>query len=79
MVGDKTTKESEVDMFRRPGRVLRRTARRIRHRMFFRMAIHEKDIARVEKETGQSVDNLTEQQLLDAMKRLRIKKLELED
>ena len=47
--------------------------------MFFRMAIHEKDIARVEKETGQSVDNLTEQQLLDAMKRLGIKKLELDD
>ncbi len=56
-------------------RVMRRTARR----MFFRMALAEDDVKMIEKETSQPADSLTESQLLSAMQKLGIKKLELDD
>ncbi len=56
-------------------RVMRRTARR----MFFRMALAEEDVKMIEKETGQPADSLAENQLLSAMQKLGIKKLELDD
>lgn len=47
--------------------------------MLHRMALAEEDVARSERETGQSNENLTEEQLLATMKKLGIKKLELDD
>ena len=60
-------------------RIARRTSRRAARRMFHRMAIAEDDVARIENETGQAADDLTEEQLLAAMRRLGIKKLEVDD
>jgi hypothetical protein len=60
-------------------RIARRTARRVSRRIFHRIALAEEDIAKIERETGQPTENLTEEQLLAAMKKLGIKKLELDD
>ena len=64
-------------MFRR-NRIVRRSTRRMMRRMFHRMALADTDVIRIERETGQSAENLSEEQLLAAMKKLGIKKLELE-
>ena len=64
-------------MFRR--RIARRTARRVSRRILHRIALAEEDAAKIERETGQPAENLTEEQLLAAMKKLGIKKLELTD
>ncbi len=57
----------------------RRIARRTARRVFHRMALADEDVKKVEKETGQLAEALTEEQLLAAMKKLGIKKLELDD
>ena len=62
--------------FRR--RIARRTARRVSRRVLHRIALAEEDVAKIERETGQPAENLTEEQLLAAMKKLGIKKLELD-
>ncbi len=54
-------------------------ARRTTRRVFFRMSLLEDDVNRIEKETGTKAESLTEEQLLAAMKKLGIKKLELND
>ncbi len=59
-------------------RIARRTARRASRRMLHRIALAEEDVAKIERETGQSAENLTEEQLLAAMRKLGIKKLELD-
>jgi hypothetical protein len=41
--------------------------------------LQRKDIERIEKDTGKSADDLTETELLAAMKKLGIQKLELTD
>ena len=43
------------------------------------MKLSQRDIRRIEKDTGKSADSLTEEELLAAMKKLGIKKLELTD
>ncbi len=43
------------------------------------MALAEQDMRRIEQETQQRADALTEEQLLAAMKRLGMQKLELTD
>ena len=43
------------------------------------MKLSQRDIRRIEKDTGKSADGLTEEELLAAMKKLGIKKLELTD
>ncbi len=60
-------------------RMDRRMARRTTRRVFFRMSLLEDDVNRIEKETGTKAESLTEEQLLAAMKKLGIKKLELND
>ncbi len=60
-------------------RVARRTARRVAHRVFHRMALAEEDVKRIEAHAGQPAEALTEEQLLAAMKKLGIQKLELDD
>jgi len=60
-------------------RIARRTARRVSRRMLHRIALAEADVARIEQEMKQPAENLTEEQLLAAMKKLGIKKLELDD
>lgn len=60
-------------------RIARRTARRVSRRVVHRMALAEEDAARIERETGKSAESLTEEELLAAMKKLGIKKLELDD
>jgi hypothetical protein len=47
--------------------------------MLHRIALAEADVARIEQEMKQPAENLTEEQLLAAMKKLGIKKLELDD
>jgi len=59
-------------------RVARRTARRVNRRMLHRIALAEEDVARITRDAGQPAENLTEEQLLAAMKKLGIKKLELD-
>jgi hypothetical protein len=59
-------------------RTARRTARGVARRTAFRFALAEEDAARVEGTMGKPLDNLTEQELLKAMKQLGIKKLEVE-
>ena len=74
-------------------RVLRRTTRRIRRRTrrlivgagailliggtATAIKLARRDIRRIETHTGRSADNLTEGELLDAMERLGIQRLEL--
>ena len=60
-------------------RMVRRTARRVSRRMIHRIALAEEDAAKIERDTGQPAENLTEEQLLAAMKKLGIKKLELDE
>jgi len=60
-------------------RIARRTARRVSRRMLHRIALAEEDVAKIERETGQPAENLTEEQLLAAMKKLGIRKLELDN
>jgi hypothetical protein len=60
-------------------RMDRRIARRTARRVFHRMALAEEDVKKVEQHTGQPAEALTEEQLLAAMKKLGIKKLELDD
>ncbi len=60
-------------------RIERRVARRTARRVFHRMALAEEDVKKVENEAGQPAETLTEEQLLAAMKKLGIKKLELDD
>jgi hypothetical protein len=43
------------------------------------MALAEEDVKKIEKETNQPAEALTEEQLIAAMKKLGIKKLELDD
>jgi hypothetical protein len=71
---------------RRRRRVLRRTFRRIAmgSTMIFLMAgtasaikLHRSDVERIEEATGKSTANMTEDELVAAMKRLGIKKLEI--
>ncbi|MFX1540961.1 MAG: hypothetical protein ACFFBX_09305 [Promethearchaeota archaeon] len=71
---------------RRRRRVLRRTFRRIAigTTMIFLMAgtastikLHRRDVERIEEDTGKSTKNMTEAELVAAMKRLGIKKLEI--
>jgi hypothetical protein len=38
-------------------RIARRTARRVNRRMLHRMALAEEDVAKIERETGQSAEN----------------------
>ncbi len=59
-------------------RIARHTARRVSRRVIHRMALAEEDAVRIERETGKPVESLTEEQLLAAMKKLGIKKLELD-
>ncbi len=60
-------------------RMERRIARRTARRVFHRMTLRDEDVNRIEKETGNPAESLTEEQLLAAMKKLGIKKLELND
>jgi len=46
--------------------------------MLHRIALAEEDVARITRDAGQPAENLTEEQLLAAMKKLGIKKLELD-
>lgn len=71
---------------RRRRRVLRRTFRRIAigTTMIFLMTgtastikLHRRDVERIEEDTGKSTKNMTEAELVTAMKRLGIKKLEI--
>lgn len=57
----------------------RRTARRVSRRTVHRITLTEEDVTRIEQEIGQPVEELTEKQLLAAMNKLGIKKLELND
>ena len=41
--------------------------------------IDKNDTEKIEKETGKSIDNMSEKELLKAMKKLGIKKLEITD
>jgi hypothetical protein len=43
------------------------------------MTLAEEDVKKIEQDAGQPAEALTEEQLLAAMKKLGIKKLELED
>lgn len=63
----------------RARRVVRRTARRVNRRMLFRFALLEEDIARIERETGRAADQMSEAELVAAMKKLGIKKLEVDE
>ncbi len=60
-------------------RMERRIARRTARRVFHRMAIAEADLKKIEKDTGKPAETLTEEQLVAAMKKLGIKKLEVDD
>ena len=55
-----------------------RTARRVARRTAYRIALAEDDALRVEQATGKLLGRLTEAELLEAMKKLGIKKLEVE-
>ncbi len=57
----------------------RRIARRTARRIFHRMALAEEDVIKIEKDSNQPADSLTEEQLVAAMKKLGIKKLEIDD
>ncbi len=59
-------------------RVIRRTARRVARRTAHRIALAEEDALRVEQATGKQLGRLTEAELLQAMKTLGIRKLEVE-
>jgi hypothetical protein len=59
-------------------RITRRGARRAARRVSRRILVAE-DAVKIEQETGQPVEELTEEQLLAAMKRLGIQTLELDD
>ena len=53
-------------------RVARRTARRVSRRTLHRITLVEEDVAKIEQETGQSAESLTEEQLLAAIKKLEL-------
>lgn len=68
-------------MFRRRRtmrRVARRTARRTSRRLH-NIYLDEQDLNKIEKETGKSGEELSEHELLEAMKRWGIKRVELGD
>ncbi len=51
-------------------RMERRIARRTARRVFHRMTLREDDVDRIEKETGNKAESLTEEQLVEAMRKL---------
>ena len=63
----------------RARRAVRRTVRRVNRRMFFRFALLEEDVTRIERETGRAADQMSEAELVAAMKKLGIKKLEVDE
>ena len=59
-------------------RIARRVARRTARRTFYRMEIAEEDAKKIEQHTGQPAASLTEEELVAAMKKLGITKLEVD-
>ncbi len=57
----------------------RRATRRVSRRTLRRVILAEEDAVKIEQETGRPVDELTEEELLAAMKKLGIQTLELDD
>ena len=69
-------------MFGRPRverRIVRGSARRTARRVFHRMELRDEDVKKIEKDSNQSAQTMTEEQLVAAMKKLGIKKLEVDD
>ena len=73
---------------RHVGRAIRRGARRLRlgtavvlllGGAIAAIKLRQDDVARLEQDTGKSAENLSEEELLAAMKRLGIRKLEITD
>ena len=59
-------------------RIVRGSARRTARRVFHRMELRDEDVKKIEKDSNQSAQTMTEEQLVAAMKKLGIKKLEVD-